>query len=92
MHLEYCEQIQGTAGHHGAKAKGCQRHSFTRVVLHNMLRAHQGRAPTPSNDVAALQNEQVVYVPIDNYRNHSREVKHQGDQLKDYFNQVGALA
>ena len=44
---------------------------FTCVVLHNMLRTHQDgadRAPTPANDVAALQNEQVVYVPNDNYR------------------------
>ena len=32
---------------------------FTCVVLHNMLRTHQGgadRAPTPANDLAALQN------------------------------------
>ena len=42
------------------------------VVLHNMLRTHQGgadRAPTPSDDVAVQQNEQAVYVPNDNYRN-----------------------
>ena len=53
---------------------------FTCVVLHNMLRTHQARedgAPTPANDVVALQNEQVVYVPHDNYRNPSREAKHQ---------------
>ena len=52
---------------------------LTSMVLHNMLRAHQGRAwraPTPANDVAALQNEQVVYVPDDNYRNPLREAKH----------------
>ena len=38
---------------------------FTCVVLHNMLRTHQGitdGAPTPGNYVAALQNERV-YVP-----------------------------
>ena len=38
----------------------------TCVVLHNMLRTHQGRADrvsTTANDVAALQNEQLVYVP-----------------------------
>ena len=37
---------------------------FMCVVLHN--RTHQGgadRAPIPGNDVAALQNEQVVHVP-----------------------------
>ena len=37
---------------------------LTCVVLHNMLRALQSRtdrAPTPTNDVPALQNEQMVY-------------------------------
>ena len=56
-----------------------------------MLRTHQGgpdRAPTPANDVAALQNEQVVYVPDDNCRNPLREDKHQRDLLKDSFNYV----
>ena len=60
-----------------------------------MLRTHQGkveRATSPANDVAALQNEQVVYVPDDNYRNPSREAKYQWDLLKDYFNHMGALA
>ena len=53
---------------------------FTCVVLHNMMRTHQGRAdraPTPANDGVDLQNEQVVYVPNENYRNPSREAKHQ---------------
>ena len=52
---------------------------FTCVVLHNMLRTDQGgnRAPTPANDVAALWNEQVVYVPDENYRIPLRENKHQ---------------
>ena len=49
------------------------------------------RAPTPTNDVVALQNEQVVYVPDDNYRNLLKEAKHQRDLMKDYFNHVGAL-
>ena len=56
---------------------------------------HQGRAdraPTPANDVAALQNEQVVYVPNKNYRNPLRESKHRQELLQDYFNHVGALA
>ena len=44
------------------------------------------------NDVAALQNKQVVYVPDDKYRNPLREAKHQQDVLKDYLNHVGALA
>ena len=45
---------------------------FTCVALHIMLRTHRDgadRAPTLANDVAALQNEQVVYVPNENYRN-----------------------
>ena len=48
-------------------------------------------ASTPSDDIAAPQNEQVVYVPNDNYINPSREAKHQLDLLKDYFNHLGAL-
>ena len=60
-----------------------------------MLRTHQGRADralTQADDIAAIQNEQVVYVPDDNYGNPSREVKHQRDLMKDYFNHLGALA
>ena len=41
---------------------------------------------------AAIANEQVAYVPDDNYRNPLREAKHQQDLLKDYFNHLGALA
>ena len=50
---------------------------LTYVVLHNMLRSHQGGADRP---------------PTPNFRNPSREAKHQRDLLKDYFNQVGTLA
>ena len=42
---------------------------FTFVVLHNMLRTHQhgtDRSPNPANNVAAIQNEQVMYVPNEN--------------------------
>ena len=42
--------------------------------------------------IAVLQNEQVVYVPDDNYRNPSRETKYQRDLLKDNFNHLSALA
>ena len=35
------------------------------------------RTPTPADDITALQNEQVVYVSDDNYRNPSKEAKHQ---------------
>ena len=68
---------------------------FSCVLLHNMMRTHQGgadRAPTTANDVVVLQNEQAVYVPNGNYRNPLREAKHQKVLLKDYFNHVGALA
>ena len=68
---------------------------FTWVVLHNMLRTDLGRAHRAhnlENNVVAIQNEQVVHVPDDNYRNPSREAKHQQDLVKKYFNHVGALA
>ena len=64
------------------------------MVLHNMLRTHQvgaDRAPTPANDVAALQNEQAEYLSDDNYSNPSKEAKHQPKLLKDYFSYAGAL-
>ena len=69
-------KVQGTTGHHGAKAELVRDIVFTCVVLLNLLRTHQGGA-TLANDVAAFQNEQVVYVPDDNYSNPSREDKHQ---------------
>ena len=58
---------------------------YTCVVLHNMLRTHQGgtdRAPTPGNDEEVLHNEQVVCVPNETCKNHSREAKHQRKLLK----------
>ena len=60
-----------------------------------MPRTHQvevDRAPTPANYQSALQNEQAVYVPNENYRNPLREAKHQQELLKDYFDHVVALA
>ena len=68
---------------------------LTCLLLHNMLRTNQGgsdRAPTPANDIAAIQNEQVVYVADDNYRNSLWEAKHQQDLLKYYFSHLGSLA
>ena len=62
--------------------------AFMCVVLHNMLRTHQGgadRTPTPGNDVAAQQNEQAVYVLNKNYRNPSREAKHQQVFFLNFF-------
>ena len=58
------------------------------VVLHNMPRTQQGRpdmAPTSTDDIATLQNEQVLYVPDDNYRNPLREDRHQQEIVKGYF-------
>ena len=89
------EQIQGTTGHHGERLKVVRDIVFTCVLLTNMLRTHQGasdRAPIPANYVAALQKEQVVYVPDDNHRNPLWEDKHQRDLLKVYFNRLGVLA
>ena len=67
---------------------------FMCVVLHNMLRTHQGgadRARNPANDVAAQKNEHEMCMPNDNYRNPWTEAEHQQELLKDYFNHVGAL-
>ena len=64
---------------------------FTCMLLHNMLRTHQGeadRTSIPANDVAAQQNEQELYLPNESNRNPSREPKHQRKLLKDYFNQL----
>ena len=60
-----------------------------------MMRTHGGRvdrALTPSNDIAAIANEQVIYALGENCRNPSRGAKHQRDLLRDYFNHIGALA
>ena len=47
---------------------------MTYVELHNMFRTHQRKvpsAPIPFDDIVALQNDQVMYVPDDNYMNPS---------------------
>ena len=65
------------------------------VVLHNILRTHQGgvdRAHTPADDITSIGNQPVVYVPDENCRSNLREAKHQRDLLKDYFNHIGVLA
>ena len=67
---------------------------ITCVVLHNMLRSHQGaedRLPTPADNIQpqATRGEQRHH---ENLRNPSREAKHQQDLLNDYFNHVLALA
>ena len=45
----------------------------------------------PPNDVVDLRNEQVVYVPDDNYKNPLRKAKHQRHLLQDYFNHMGDI-
>ena len=68
---------------------------LTRVVLHNMLRSHQGRAdrrPTPADDMQPQQGDQGEERHQEHFRNPWREAKHHRDLLKDYFNHVGLLA
>ena len=58
---------------------------LTCIVLHNILRKHQGRtnrAPTPADDITAIPNEEVEYVSDEARRNPSMEAKHQQDLLK----------
>ena len=68
---------------------------LTCVVLHNMLRSHQrgaDRPPTPADDILPPQADQGEQGHNRNFRNPSREGKHQQDLLKDYFKHLGALA
>ena len=53
---------------------------LTCVVLHNMMRSHQGgadRPPTPTDDIQPLQADQAEQGQSENFRNPSRESKHQ---------------
>ena len=53
---------------------------LTCVVLHNMLRSHQGaadRPPTPADDIQPPQGDQGEQRHQENFRNPSREAKHQ---------------
>ena len=53
---------------------------LTCVVLHNMLRRHQGgadRPTTPADDIQPPQADQGEQGPNENFRNPSREAKHQ---------------
>ena len=62
------------------------------VVLHNILRSHQGaeRPPSPANDIQSPQNDQGEWGQDENVRNPSREGKCQRNLFKNYF--FGALA
>ena len=64
MSVDFCKQIQGTME---------QRPNIvlTWVVLHNILRIHQGRpdrAPNPAEYISARSNE-AVYVTDENHKN-----------------------
>ena len=53
---------------------------LTCVVLHDMLRRHQGgadRPPTPADDMQPPLTDQAVNGPNEPFRNPSREAKHQ---------------
>ena len=53
---------------------------LTCVVLHNMLRSHQGgadRPHTPADDIQPPQADQGEQGPNENFRNPLREAKHQ---------------
>ena len=66
---------------------------LTCVVVHSMLRSHQGgaqRPPTPADNIQP--EDQVEQRHQENFRNPSREAKHQQDLLKYYFNHMRALA
>ena len=52
------------------------------VVLQNLLKTQERATERAADDIAAVQNEQVVYVPDDNYRNPSSEAKNQQDLLR----------
>ena len=57
---------------------------LTCVILHNMLRSHQGGADrplTPANDIQPPQEDQGEQGHNRNFRNPSREAKHQRDLL-----------
>ena len=64
------------------------------VVLYNMRRYQGGadRPPTLADDIQPPQANQAINGPNKNFRNSLREAKHQQDLLKDYFNNLGALA
>ena len=78
--------LQGTTGTMQQRPRVIRDIVITCMVFHNMLRTHKGgadRAPTPGNDLVVQQNEQMVYVPNENYRNPSRDARNQQELLKD---------
>ena len=68
------------------------------VVLHNMLRSHRGEQTDNPLQLTTYNHHRQTWGNRDiergwgNFRNPSREAKHQRDLLKDYFNHMGVLA
>ena len=67
-----CEILEKQiTGHKGVKAKGCQRHCFDMYSVAQHFEDTLGRldrVTTPADDIAALQNEQLVYMHDENCR------------------------
>ena len=85
-----CEAIQVLLTTMEQRPKVVRDIVLTCVVLHNMLRSHQGaadRPPTPADDIQPPQADQGELGHHDNLRNPSREAKHRY-LLKEYFNHM----
>ena len=67
---------------------------LTCVILHNMLRSHQGEQTDHPLQLTKYNHHRQTRGNRhnENFRNPSREAKHQQNLLKDYFNHVGVLA
>ena len=95
-------RIQICLGQYGVKSIFIRGTDFNRRDLRGKLRVDRGRKIHKSlaeggPDLQCfllddLQNEQVVYIPDDSYRNPLSEAKHQRDLLKYYLNHLGTLA
>ena len=62
------EPVPGTTGHHGAKVEACKRYCVymcgVGVAQHaENIPGRADRAAKTANDIADLQNKQMVYVP-----------------------------
>ena len=55
--------LRGLTGHNGAKTKGCQRHCLTCIAQHAEDTPRWSRQAPLADDIAFLQEEQVVYLP-----------------------------
>ena len=75
-----CQEIQGAVEKMEQRPKVVKDIVLTCVILHNMLRSHQGgteRPPTPADDIQPPQGDQGEQRHHENLRNPSREAKHQ---------------